>query len=211
VVISSFDSFPAVIESQAASHLGGALGPLWTRLLVGLLGRAWDRDVATGSAAVFAPQPVSMFASVAGAAATLALAFTAIAVAAVRAGRQPPLALLRGGERATHTFLVLDGVLREYWLLADGTERTKSFAIEGELSGSLADLNSRRPSRSSIDALTPARVVEFERLVGMPIAEFDAAWRDALAAQYPNDRATGYAVGDLRGVAWAELPAPAGR
>ncbi len=29
----------------------------------------------------------------------------------------------------------------------------------------------------------------------------------ALAAKYPTDKATGYAVGDLRGVAWVELPA----
>jgi len=29
----------------------------------------------------------------------------------------------------------------------------------------------------------------------------------ALAAAYPNDQATGYAVGDLRGVAWAEVAA----
>ena len=28
-----------------------------------------------------------------------------------------------------------------------------------------------------------------------------------LASRYPDDRATGYAVGDLRGVAWVELPA----
>lgn len=28
-----------------------------------------------------------------------------------------------------------------------------------------------------------------------------------IAALYPDDRATGYAVGDLRGVAWIELPA----
>jgi CRP-like cAMP-binding protein len=85
-------------------------------------------------------------------------------------------ALLRGGERATHTFIVLEGVLREYWLLADGTERTKSFSIEGELIGSLSDLNSRRPSRTSIDALTPARVVaiDFARLVA--IAAEREAW-----------------------------------
>jgi hypothetical protein len=31
----------------------------------------------------------------------------------------------------------------------------------------------------------------------------------ALAARYPADRATGYAVGDLRGVAWAEVATPA--
>jgi len=34
------------------------------------------------------------------------------------------------------------------------------------------------------------------------------AIRDALAVRYPADQATGYAVGDLRGVAWVELPAP---
>ncbi len=84
-------------SALAGAVVGAALGPLWTRLLVGLLGRAWDRDVAAGSAAVFAPQPVSMSAPAAGAAATLALAVAAIAVAALRAGRQPPQALLRGG------------------------------------------------------------------------------------------------------------------
>jgi hypothetical protein len=28
-----------------------------------------------------------------------------------------------------------------------------------------------------------------------------------IAARYPDDRATGYVVGDLRGAAWVELPA----
>jgi hypothetical protein len=32
----------------------------------------------------------------------------------------------------------------------------------------------------------------------------------AIAATYPADRATGYAVGDLRGLAWVELPARSG-
>jgi len=44
-----------------------------------------------------------------------------------------------------------------------------------------------------------------------PVDGMPAALRDALAERYPADRATGYAVGDLRGVAWAELPGPAGR
>jgi hypothetical protein len=30
-----------------------------------------------------------------------------------------------------------------------------------------------------------------------------------LAEKYPGDQATGYAVGDLRGLAWVELPAGA--
>ncbi|MBU6222176.1 MAG: hypothetical protein KGR24_05425 [Planctomycetes bacterium] len=80
----------------AGALVGAVLGPLWTRVLTGLLGRAWDRDVAAGSADIFAPQPVSMTSAVAGAAATLLLAVAALAFAAWRAGRQPPGMLLRG-------------------------------------------------------------------------------------------------------------------
>ena len=87
----------------AGALAGAVLGPLWTRLLVGVLGRVWDRDIAAGSAAVFAPQPLSIVAPAAGAAATFALALAAVAVAAARAGRQSPVALLRGGLPAAGT------------------------------------------------------------------------------------------------------------
>jgi CRP-like cAMP-binding protein len=99
----------------------------------------------------------------------------ALGAARIRTLRRGSL-LLRGGERATDAFVVLDGVLREYWVLADGTERTKNFAVEGGLIGSLSDLNSRRPSRTSIDALTAARVavLDFARLVAM--ANEHPAW-----------------------------------
>jgi hypothetical protein len=43
-----------------------------------------------------------------------------------------------------------------------------------------------------------------------PVDAMPATLRETLAAQYPEDHATGYAVGDLRGIAWAELPARAG-
>jgi hypothetical protein len=36
-------------------------------------------------------------------------------------------------------------------------------------------------------------------------AELSPEVKAALAARYPDDRATGYAQGDLRGVAWAEV------
>jgi len=84
--------------------------------------------------------------------------------------------LLRGGERATDAFVVLDGVLREYWVLADGTERTKNIAVEGGLIGSLSDLNSRRPSRTSIDAVTAARVAVFDFARLVSIANEHDAW-----------------------------------
>jgi CRP-like cAMP-binding protein len=84
--------------------------------------------------------------------------------------------LLRGGELATRAFVVLEGVLREYWVLGDGSERTKSFSVEGELIGSLADLNSRRPSRASIEALTPARVAVFDFARLVELAKEQEAW-----------------------------------
>lgn len=37
-------------------------------------------------------------------------------------------------------------------------------------------------------------------------AAIDPAVRAAIATTYPADQAVGYAVGDLRGVAWVELP-----
>lgn len=47
---------------------------------------------------------------------------------------------LRAGERATEVTLVVRGLLREHFVLPDGSERTKAFVAEGELSGSWADL-----------------------------------------------------------------------
>ena len=37
-------------------------------------------------------------------------------------------------------------------------------------------------------------------------AALGKAVAEAVRTRYPADRATGYAVGDLRGVFWAELP-----
>ncbi|MCB9568291.1 MAG: DUF3365 domain-containing protein [Myxococcales bacterium] len=37
-----------------------------------------------------------------------------------------------------------------------------------------------------------------------PLEGIDAGVREVLAARYPGDAATGYAVGDLRGALWAE-------
>ena len=81
----------------AGAAVGSLLGPLWTRLLVMALGTAWNRDVAAGTAAVFAPQDVAWRAAVTGGLMTFALAVAALACAAAWAGRQSPLALLRGG------------------------------------------------------------------------------------------------------------------
>lgn len=67
--------------------------------------------------------------------------------------------LLRPGDRAEYGALVLEGALREYWLLPDGTERTKGFALDGALVGSLSDLLSSKPSLSAVQALAPSRLL----------------------------------------------------
>ena len=59
---------------------------------------------------------------------------------------------LRAGEDAHQAGLVLQGALREYFVLADGSERTKGFNLPGEFSGSLSDLLSGEPSRVWIAA-----------------------------------------------------------
>jgi CRP-like cAMP-binding protein len=63
---------------------------------------------------------------------------------------------LKAGELASTTALVMSGGLREYYVLVDGAERTKSFNLPGELTGSLADLLSQQPSRVWISAEQPS-------------------------------------------------------
>lgn len=48
-------------------------------------------------------------------------------------------AFLSAGDRARNVAVVESGLLREFFLMPDGTERTKAFVREDELSGSLAD------------------------------------------------------------------------
>ncbi|MCB9647072.1 MAG: Crp/Fnr family transcriptional regulator [Deltaproteobacteria bacterium] len=67
--------------------------------------------------------------------------------------------LVGGMERASDVVFVVQGVLREYFLLADGTERTKAFIAEAQVAGSLADLLSDAPSRASIVAEHETRVL----------------------------------------------------
>ncbi|MFO0681091.1 MAG: Crp/Fnr family transcriptional regulator [Sandaracinus sp.] len=67
--------------------------------------------------------------------------------------------LLRAHEQATDVAVVVKGLLREHFVLEDGTERTKAFVLSGEASGSLADLLSGAPSRAFIVAEEPTRLL----------------------------------------------------
>ena len=66
---------------------------------------------------------------------------------------------LEAGMVADEFAIVASGVLREYFVLPDGLERTKAFVARGEPTGSLADLLSGGPSRAFITALESSRVM----------------------------------------------------
>jgi CRP-like cAMP-binding protein len=89
---------------------------------------------------------------------------------------------LLAGDRATRAAVVLSGVLREFYPLADGGERTKGFAQESDFVGSLADLVADHPSRASIVAETDARLLVVPFRVFTAVATDTPAWRDFAAA-----------------------------
>lgn len=71
--------------------------------------------------------------------------------------------LLVAGRAATEVAVVVRGLLREYFVIANGdakvNERTKAFIVEERVSGSLADLLSLAASRAFIVADEPTRVL----------------------------------------------------
>jgi putative ABC transport system permease protein len=82
--------------------IGTLLGPLWARLLLDWLARAWNTGVAAGSSAVFvrgtqAFGGSSLRSLLPAAIGAAAISLLAVAVAAWRAARLPPLALLKAG------------------------------------------------------------------------------------------------------------------
>jgi len=76
--------------------VGTLAGPLWARGLLAALGRAWDTDVAAGSARVFAVPP-AWWAAVPGGLAALVVSLAAVAWSARRVARAAPWRLLKGG------------------------------------------------------------------------------------------------------------------
>lgn len=77
---------------------------------------------------------------------------------------------LRAGERAHLCGILVSGALREYYVLPDGSERTKGFNLPGDFAGSLADLLSGEPARAFVVAEQPGTVLAtpwraYERLV----------------------------------------------
>ncbi|MBL8953142.1 MAG: Crp/Fnr family transcriptional regulator [Myxococcaceae bacterium] len=65
----------------------------------------------------------------------------------------------RPGERADRFAIVLEGLVRHYYVDARGKESVKAFRGPLEVSGPYAELISGRPSRTFIQALAPARLL----------------------------------------------------
>lgn len=84
--------------------------------------------------------------------------------------------LLRAGERARFGAVVTEGLVREYYLLPDGRERTRAFAVEGELAGSLADLIRGEPAQSFSVAVAPTELVLVPWSNFGELANSDARW-----------------------------------
>jgi CRP-like cAMP-binding protein len=89
---------------------------------------------------------------------------------------------LAAGDRAVDCGIVLAGVMREYYPLADGREVNRNFAGPGDGVGSLSDLISGEPAKSSVMAETDARIAVFPWRVLRDAAQRMPAWNRFVAS-----------------------------
>jgi CRP-like cAMP-binding protein len=66
------------------------------------------------------------------------------------------------GEPVRHFAIVLEGLVRHYYVDAKGRESVKAFRGPGEFSAPYAELIQQKPSRTFIQALAPTRLLTFE-------------------------------------------------
>ncbi len=83
--------------------------------------------------------------------------------------------LLTPGDSADLGGVVLRGVVREYYLLDDGTERTRGFSRAGDSIGSLSDVLAGHPARIFLRAVTATTVLI------VPWSQIDALAKASLA------------------------------
>jgi len=125
--------------------------------------------------------------------------------------------ILRAGEHATEVVLVIEGLLREYFVVGDDapTERTKAFVLPSQTSGSLADLLSGEASRAFIVADEKSRVLvaryDAMRALGARPSGWAAVGRPAVESPLPGKAAReGARLGPGGGRAGAPRVAGAG-
>lgn len=83
---------------------------------------------------------------------------------------------LKAGELAHQAAFVLSGALREYYLLPDGAERTRSFNLPGDLAGSLSDLLGQTPSLTWVAAETDSVLLAIDWSVYQQLVNTRPAW-----------------------------------
>ena len=84
--------------------------------------------------------------------------------------------VLRAGDLAKQVSFVVSGALREYYVLPDGHERTRSFNLPGDFAGSMSDLISHAPSRTWVTAEAQTTLISVDWTVYRQLAETHAAW-----------------------------------
>lgn len=82
--------------------------------------------------------------------------------------------LLRQGERSEQIIFVREGLLKAYYIRADGKEHIKSFQPEGAIIGSMVDLIDKGPCTFSLVAIEPSSIV------ALPYARLEEAAREDL-------------------------------
>ena len=78
------------------------------------------------------------------------------------------------GDRCSTIFLVRNGLLKAYYIRADGKEHIKSFQPEGSIIGSMVALIDQEPSTFGLVALEPSD------LVSLPYSKLAAAAKESL-------------------------------
>jgi CRP-like cAMP-binding protein len=96
--------------------------------------------------------------------------------APVRVSLQRGAVFLPAGKPAVEVGAVLSGALREYFLLEDGTERTKGFNLAGDFAGSLSDLLLGGPARTWVVAEVPCVVLVLPWTAYRALVEARPAW-----------------------------------
>lgn len=90
-------------------------------------------------------------------------------------------AYLQVGDPAIDCGLIHDGLVRESFLFADGTERTRAFGGPGDFAGSLSDLLRGGAARCAVVACAPTTVLTVPWSAIEAAVATSPAWRALLA------------------------------
>ena len=88
--------------------------------------------------------------------------------------------ILRQGDECSDVFFIRSGILKAYYIGADGKEHIKSFQPEGSIISSLVALTDNEPATFSLVALEPGEIVALPYATLLQAAERDIGLANAL-------------------------------